>query len=112
MTAKDKTASDLLDCLRFSYGVERARDIVVLIPHQRPASTTVKRSSNPPVEEDGDRYVAGDHDLHLSLELPEAIGYSGHQSLKVRSLVQELVACLENASGFDCDVCREWLRRQ
>lgn len=74
---------------------------VVGVPHQRPAYLSDPELA-PPVEEDGDSVIAGDHDLHAAYEvasLDDAMpllmasdgkgGQMRHQATKIAAMVLE-----------------------
>ena len=68
----------------------------IAIPHQRPAAIWYAVPGAEPIEEDGDSYVAGDHDLHNILpvntaeEVRYAEGYNGHQWVAVQRIARTL----------------------
>ena len=64
----------------------------IAIPHQLPPTFWYAVPGEEPIEEDGDSYIAGDHDLHaiLPINTPEEVRYaetySGHQWVAVQSM--------------------------
>ena len=70
----------------------------VCVPHQRPAYID-RPDESPPIEADGDRLVAGDHDLH-SCHMIESeadaqdlinrcrIDHSLHQRLRIAAILE------------------------
>lgn len=110
------THKDFMEALR-EYANYHA-DIGTLyigIPHQLPPKV-IDADINPPDEEDGDRYVKGDHDFHGCISLADGLAYEGHQAIAVRRAArkevhswlrdgwwQERVLCkVFDGERFDC----------
>ena len=68
----------------------------IAIPHQRPAAIWYFAPGLDPIEEDGDQYIEGDHDLHaiIPVNTPEEVryaeGYNGHQRVAVQRIARTL----------------------
>jgi len=70
------------------------RNLVILIPHQRPASIVNPELCEPADAEAGDKLVAGDHDCHGSCTVGDWLDHPhlhGHQRHAVDALVAELL---------------------
>lgn len=61
------------------------------VPHQRRPFLLSRELDGAPVEENGDRLVAGDHDLHAVVRLIDALNWRGHQKELVHELAEELL---------------------
>ena len=64
--------------------------VYVCIPHQLPAFIR-DAADYPPVEEDGDHSIRGDHDWHGCVSVESALTWRGHQWAKVQTLAERLV---------------------
>jgi hypothetical protein len=68
----------------------------IAIPHQLPPTLWYAVPGAEAIEEDGDSYIAGDHDLHniLPVNTPEEVRYAetynGHQSVAVQRIARTL----------------------
>lgn len=68
------------------------RDLVILIPHQMPPKIVDPKNCEPPVDEDDDKYVAGDHDMNSVWTVGDWLDFPrlhGHQRHAVDALVAE-----------------------
>lgn len=66
---------------------DKLHEDYIVVPHRSPPFVLNAREA-PPVEDDGDVDVAGDHDVHRCVPLLDGGDYQGHQELAVHSLCE------------------------
>lgn len=67
------------------------RDLVILIPHQRAPMLVDPQRCEPPVYDDHDSHVAGDHDMHASQTVGDWLDHEhirGHQRIAVNAMLR------------------------
>lgn len=81
-------------------GVNSWSDLVIVVPHQKPAFTA-NAALEPAIEGDGDSLIAGDHDARASMSFADAVSYTGHQQCQVARLVAEILARLADLAEVE-----------